>query len=68
MIVVCDLVLFALYYLFFTAACWRLYTSFGGFSAKNSVRLAIAWPATLPLLTIVALADLVHECKNHPNV
>lgn len=68
MIVVCDLAMFALYYLFFAATCWRLYTSFGGFSSKNGAILAVAWPATLPLLTLVALADLVREYKNHSNV
>ena len=67
MSVVCDLVIAALYYLFFMSACWRLYVSVGGFDDKASMKLAFAWPITLPVLALVAAGQIIYDMKKKEN-
>lgn len=63
----CDLIIAVLYYLFFVGACWRLYEAVGGFENKTSVRLALVWPVSLPLLAIVAAGQILYDLKKKEN-
>ena len=68
MVVFVDVVMFCLYYLFFGAVCWRLYSGAGGFKNKTSLILALVWPLSLPALTVVAAymvaMDYIEEAKH----